>query len=99
MNLSHLLKLCGFLAFLWVAFLLLQSTDLGFYLSQDRIINFLEFLGPFAPVVFTLLMAVAVVISPIPSLPLDFAAGVFFGPFLGTLYAVSGAELGQFAVS
>ena len=38
-----------------------------------------------------LVMAVAVVISPIPSLPLDIAGGAVFGPFLGTLYAALGA--------
>ncbi len=40
------------------------------------------------------LMALAVVISPIPSLPLDVAAGAFFGPFLGTVYSVAGALSG-----
>ena len=39
-------------------------------------------------------MAIAVVISPIPSLPLDLAAGAAFGPYLGTVYAVIGAEIG-----
>jgi uncharacterized membrane protein YdjX (TVP38/TMEM64 family) len=43
--------------------------------------------GRLAPVLFVLVMAAAVVISPIPSLPLDVAAGAVFGPFLGTLYA------------
>ncbi len=39
-------------------------------------------------------MATAVVVSPIPSLPLDIAAGSFFGPLLGTLYAATGALAG-----
>jgi uncharacterized membrane protein YdjX (TVP38/TMEM64 family) len=43
-------------------------------------------------------MVLAVVISPIPSLPLDIAAGAFFGPFLGTIYSVIGA-LGGAVVS
>lgn len=42
-------------------------------------------------------MAAAVVISPIPSLPLDIAAGATFGPMLGTAYAVIGAEIGAIA--
>jgi len=41
-----------------------------------------------------LVMAGAVVISPIPSVPLDAAAGAFFGPFLGTAYSLLGAEAG-----
>ncbi|MBA3966433.1 MAG: hypothetical protein H0X47_11770 [Nitrospirales bacterium] len=47
-----------------------------------------------APVVFMGLMALAVVIGPIPSLPLDIAAGAAFGPLLGATYAVIGAEIG-----
>jgi uncharacterized membrane protein YdjX (TVP38/TMEM64 family) len=43
-------------------------------------------------------MALAVIVSPIPSLPLDIAAGAFFGPFLGTVYSVIGA-LGGAVVS
>jgi uncharacterized membrane protein YdjX (TVP38/TMEM64 family) len=40
------------------------------------------------------IMTLAVVISPIPSLPLDIAAGAFFGVFLGTVYSVIGAWAG-----
>ncbi|MCG8587923.1 MAG: TVP38/TMEM64 family protein [Proteobacteria bacterium] len=50
--------------------------------------------GPAAPAVFVLAMATAVVVSPIPSLPLDIAAGSVFGPYWGTLYAWLGAVLG-----
>ncbi|MFZ1747640.1 MAG: hypothetical protein WAU17_17120 [Nitrospirales bacterium] len=39
-------------------------------------------------------MALAVIISPIPGLPLDIAAGAASGLFLGASYAVPGAELG-----
>ena len=35
-------------------------------------------------------MATAVVVSPIPSLPLDLAAGATFGPLLGTIYGGDG---------
>lgn len=53
--------------------------------------------GPFAPLVLILLMAMAVVVSPIPSLPLDLAAGATFGPWLGALWAVLGGLLGALA--
>ena len=45
-----------------------------------------------------LVMALAIVVTPIPSLPLDIAAGAFFGPLLGTLYSALGA-LGGSAIS
>lgn len=49
---------------------------------------------PLAPIVYMGLMALAVIISPIPSLPLDIAAGAVFGPLRGAMYAVLGAEVG-----
>jgi uncharacterized membrane protein YdjX (TVP38/TMEM64 family) len=39
-------------------------------------------------------MALVVVVSPLPSVPVDIAAGAVFGPWLGTLYAAVGATLG-----
>ena len=63
-------------------------------MNPERIGIFLSEAGSLAPVLFVILMAMSVVVSPIPSLPLDIAAGAFFGPFLGGLYAVVGALLG-----
>jgi uncharacterized membrane protein YdjX (TVP38/TMEM64 family) len=82
-----------------VALVVLQLTlDIFSYFSQERIQGWLTAAGPAAPIVFMLVMTSAIVISPIPSLPLDIAAGVFFGPLLGTLYSAIGA-LGGSVVS
>jgi uncharacterized membrane protein YdjX (TVP38/TMEM64 family) len=54
----------------------------------------LENKGPAAPLLYVLLMA-AVVVSPLPTVPLDFAAGRLFGPAAGTLYSAAGATLGS----
>ena len=64
------------------------------FFQPEFIQSWLSRTGIFAPVVYMIIMALAVVISPIPSLPLDIAAGVFFGPYLGTLYSVCGALVG-----
>ncbi len=75
-------------------------TSLGFfidferYLAPARLADMLQGTGPLAPLVFIGIMAAAVVVSPIPSLPLDLAAGATFGPWLGTTYAVIGAQIG-----
>ncbi|MGB5056999.1 MAG: TVP38/TMEM64 family protein, partial [Nitrospirales bacterium] len=74
--------------------LAMQHVDVGEVLHPDRLTRWLSQAGPPAPFLFMGLMAVAVIISPIPSLPLDIAAGAAFGPFLGAAYAVLGAELG-----
>ena len=65
--------------------------EISSYFNPDNIKRHLTATGSFAPLLFMLVMAAAVVISPIPSLPLDVAAGAVFGPFFGTLYAALGA--------
>ena len=72
----------------------LSSIDYERYLSPTVLIDWLRDAGPLAPLLLIGSMACAVVIPPIPSLPLDFAAGAVFGPFYGGLYAVIGAEIG-----
>lgn len=67
-----------------------NSAGLQELLSQKALFSKLEKLGSFAPIGFMLIMALTVA-SPLPSLPLDLAAGIFFGPYLGTLYSASGA--------
>ncbi len=81
------------LSFLFIG-TLLNSEEL---LTRERLVTWLQDAGPFAPFLLIATMAVAVVISPIPSLPLDLAAGAAFGPILGTAYAVIGAEIGAIA--
>ncbi len=62
-------------------------------LQEARIEERLQAAGPFAPMVFILVMA-ATVVLPIPTFPLDVLAGRIFGPVVGTFYAVTGATLG-----
>jgi uncharacterized membrane protein YdjX (TVP38/TMEM64 family) len=68
--------------------------DIASYLNPEVIEKWLSRAGIYAPVVYMVFMAGAVIVSPIPSLPLDIAAGAFFGPFLGTLYSAAGALFG-----
>jgi len=52
-----------------------QSLHFEDLIRPERVQSFLVDLGTLAPFAFIGLMAMAVVISPIPSLPLDLAAG------------------------
>jgi uncharacterized membrane protein YdjX (TVP38/TMEM64 family) len=63
-------------------------------LRPEGIRDWLDGLGAWAPLVFVALMTAAVVVSPIPSVPLDIAAGLAFGLVWGTLYTLLGAEIG-----
>lgn len=71
--------------------------DVRELLHPELITGWLHQAGPFAPFAFMALMATSVVVSPIPSLPLDIAAGATFGMVLGTAYSVIGAEIGAIA--
>ena len=62
-----------------------QPADIGDWLGKT---------GPWAPLVYIGAMIVAIVASPIPSVPLDIAAGLTFGLFWGTIYTLIGAEIG-----
>lgn len=63
------------------------------YLSPDVLRARLIATGIWAPLVYTSAMALLVV-TPLPTLPLNIAAGALFGPVFGTLYSVAGATLG-----
>ena len=76
--------------FLYIAY----SNSLQDYVNQKAILALLESMDSFAPFGFMAVMALAVA-SPLPSLPLDIAAGIFFGPYLGTLYSATGALAGS----
>ena len=98
LKLTTIVKI-AILALLVAVFVYLQVRwDLVAFFSQERITSWLVMTGPFAPLVYMLIMAAAVILSPIPSLPLDILAGAFFGSWLGTLYSALGA-LGGAVVS
>lgn len=51
--------------------------------------------GPFGPIVFVLVMALSVLFAPIPNVPIFIAAGLAWGPWLGTAYSLAGLALGS----
>jgi uncharacterized membrane protein YdjX (TVP38/TMEM64 family) len=69
------------------------SFDVVQYLQPEAVNSTLAKFGFLAPLVYVVIMAL-VVVTPLPSLPLNIAAGAYFGPVLGTLYSVTGATLG-----
>lgn len=93
-NKSHLLKYLLFAALAASIITSMYVWDLTSFLKPENIKLRLESAGVFAPLLYMLLMAMAVIISPIPSLPLDIAAGAFFGTFMGAVYSVTGALIG-----
>jgi uncharacterized membrane protein YdjX (TVP38/TMEM64 family) len=94
LTLRHLIKIVALVLLVFGTYLAVQWVDFREVLKPDRVAAYLNSTGPFAPLVFIILMAASVVISPIPSLPLDLAAGATFGVLQGTAYSVIGAEIG-----
>ena len=94
MKTSQIIKLATLLVLVFGAYGIFQVVEVEKLFNPEFLVNQLEGLGSWAPLVFMGFMVLAVVISPIPSLPLDIAAGIVFGPFWGLVYAVIGAEIG-----
>ncbi len=93
-----LFQFAAVLAMVGLVFVLSSDANLSQWFDGERLIATLERAnGATGPLLLIGIMAVAVVVSPLPSVPIDAAAGVVFGPLLGTLYAATGATLGALA--
>ncbi len=88
------IKIIIFIALIVALYLIHFIWDITFFFNPERMQVMLNSAGAFGPLLYMCMMALAVVVSPIPSLPLDIAAGAVFGPLLGTLYSVVGGLAG-----
>jgi len=77
--------------------LLRDSALLMTLLDSQALKSFVDSLGPWGPVAVIGLMALAILVSPIPSAPIALAAGALYGHGWGTLYVLLGAEIGALA--
>lgn len=93
-TMSTWMKLCLGIIVVAVTWWAFSSFDYERYLTPTALAQRLNDAGPLAPLLLISSMVCAVIIPPVPSLPLDLAAGAAFGPFYGALYAVIGAEIG-----
>ncbi|MEW8418822.1 MAG: VTT domain-containing protein [Candidatus Thiodiazotropha endolucinida] len=92
-NILLLISLTGLAIF--ILYQLLQSFGvLDVVADSDRLSNWIAELGYFGPITLIGLMAVAIIVNPIPSAPIALAAGAAYGHAWGTLYVVTGATLG-----
>lgn len=63
-------------------------------LNIDALIAKMRSLGSYGPLIVIALMTIAIVINPLPSAPIALAAGAVYGHTWGTVYIITGAELG-----
>lgn len=66
----------------------------GGHLSRESLVALADRSGPWAPMLVIGSMVLAVVVGPIPTIPVSIASGVVFGPGMGFVYAMGGALLG-----
>jgi len=91
-------KLLFFIFFLLSTILIFWlGSELGWlniFENQDAIQATITKAGLFGPLLIIILIAAAIIISPIPSAPIALVSGLLYGHLLGTVYIVAGALLG-----
>lgn len=95
-------KMCLFKATLLVVLLVVLCALVWHNLPSEWLDSrwieaWIKGMGILAPLAYILLRTVAIVLTVVPNAPLDVAGGVLFGPFLGTVYSLTGSEAGAIA--
>lgn len=82
------------LALVAIYYFLQERGVLSLITDADKLKSWVNDLGYVGPVIIIAIMAIAVIINPIPSAPIALAAGAVYGHSWGTLYVVAGATIG-----
>jgi uncharacterized membrane protein YdjX (TVP38/TMEM64 family) len=77
----------------WIAY---KTGLIRFFLERERLLSFLDSLGPAGFVGFILIQALQVVVSPIPGEVTGLLGGFLYGPFLGILLSTIGLTIGSY---
>lgn len=91
-RLSFLAIVALLMAAIW---LMLRQLGMPVSLAPAALSDWLMNQGMLGPVFLMLMMILAVVVGPIPTLPISAAAGLVYGMFTGTAIAVTGALAGS----
>jgi uncharacterized membrane protein YdjX (TVP38/TMEM64 family) len=76
---------------------LYKSHLIHLFLDRQRLVHFLDSLGPWGFLGFIALQALQVVMAPIPGEATGLLGGFLYGPFIGVLLSTLGLTLGSFA--
>jgi uncharacterized membrane protein YdjX (TVP38/TMEM64 family) len=76
-------------------FIATEYFGLSFQIDAEPFQGWVEERGVLAPIVFILVMALSVLFAPVPNAPIYIAAGIVWGPVLGTAYCMAGLTLGS----
>ena len=95
-NRSLLLTILGIVGVLPLYVLAIIVSGAAPGANEGSLTRWVEGAGPAAPLVFTMLLAGAVVVAPIPNTPFFIVAGAIWGPVLGSVYSMTGMLAGSF---
>jgi uncharacterized membrane protein YdjX (TVP38/TMEM64 family) len=84
-----------FLALVAAYFVAVAFFDLSLDIDAEPFQEWVEDLGWWGPLAYIGLLALSVLIAPIPNAPIFVAAGLAWGPVLGTIYSMLGMALGS----
>lgn len=84
----------GLVVLIVLAFLWAWWADVGTWLAPESLSLWIEERGLFGPLLLMLVMVLAVIVGPIPTIPITMTAGLVWGVWMGTLYAAAGALVG-----
>ena len=76
-------------------FILYETGLISFFLNKEKMMNFLNSLGPLSFVGFIFLQASQVIISPIPGEVTGLIGGFLYGKFLGIILSTIGLTAGS----
>ncbi len=65
--------------------------------TVDEIHSFVSSYGIISPIIYILILVLAIIVSNIPNIPITVASGTIFGPCLGGIYSLIGGTLGAIA--
>lgn len=95
MNNRTWIKLFFLLAFFILILVLYESGAFHFFMDRNRLITFLDSLGPFSFAGFVFLQIVQVVAAPIPGEVTGFLGGYIYGTSAGIVLSTIGLTLGS----
>jgi uncharacterized membrane protein YdjX (TVP38/TMEM64 family) len=72
-----------------------QVFDFSWTIDAEPFKDWVQDRGALGPIVFIAVMALSVLFAPIPNVPIFIAAGLAWGPWLGTVYSMAGLVLGS----
>jgi len=90
---KSIIRLCVFVFILAGAVILTKLTGIDSYLEREQLRNWIAGFGLWGPLIYILLYSVTPSLF-LPGAPMTVAAGLAFGPFYGTIFAITGATIG-----